>query len=83
MRKYVIMGAQAAARAPRPRSCADAFDLVHIGVGDMLRWNVQFHTKLGAQVRRTMVAGGLRRATSWSSRWSATGWRSTTGTTAS
>src|SRR5579875_159244 len=34
-------------------------DLVHISVGDILRWNVQQHTKMGAQVRRTMAAGEL------------------------
>jgi adenylate kinase len=34
-------------------------DLVHISVGDIFRWNVQQHTKLGAQVRRTMAAGEL------------------------
>jgi adenylate kinase len=28
-------------------------------VGDIFRWNVQRHTKLGAQVRRTMTAGEL------------------------
>jgi adenylate kinase len=32
---------------------------VHIGVGDIFRWNVQNHTKLGAQVRRTMAGGEL------------------------
>jgi adenylate kinase len=32
---------------------------VHISVGDIFRWNVQNHTKLGAQVRRTMNAGDL------------------------
>jgi len=32
---------------------------VHIGVGDIFRWNVQNHTKLGAQVRRTMAGGDL------------------------
>ena len=38
-------------------------DLVHISVGDIFRWNVQHHTKLGAQVRRTMAGGraGRRR----------------------
>ena len=35
------------------------FDLVHISVGDIFRWNVQHHTKIGAQVRRTMAAGLL------------------------
>src|SRR5262249_28308897 len=34
-------------------------DLVHISVGDIFRWNVQHHTKMGAQVRRVMAAGEL------------------------
>src|SRR3954469_22118557 len=38
--------------------CAD-LDMVHISVGDIFRWHVQNHTKLGAQVRRTMRAGEL------------------------
>jgi adenylate kinase len=38
--------------------CAD-LNLVHISVGDLFRWHVQNHTKLGAQVRRIMNAGEL------------------------
>jgi adenylate kinase len=38
---------------------AEDLDLVHIAFGDIFRWNVQHHTKLGAQVRRTMAAGLL------------------------
>ena len=30
---------------------AGDLDLVHISVGDIFRWNVQNHTKMGAQVR--------------------------------
>ena len=59
------------------------FDLVHISVGDIFRWNVQRHTKLAAQVRRTVAAGraGGRRP-GRGRRPGATG-PSTTGTTAS
>ena len=32
---------------------------MHISVGDIFRWNVQNHTKMGAQVRRIMAAGEL------------------------
>lgn len=38
---------------------AEAFDLVHVSVGDIFRWHVQNHTKLGAQVRRVMTEGDL------------------------
>jgi adenylate kinase len=59
MRKYVIMGVQGSGKGTQAKLLAAAFDLVHIGVGDIFRWNVQHHTKLGAQVRRTLAAGGL------------------------
>jgi adenylate kinase len=38
---------------------ADSFDLVHMSVGDLLRWNVPNHTKLGAHVRRVVASGQL------------------------
>jgi adenylate kinase len=59
MRKYVIMGVQGSGKGTQSRMLAYDLDLVHIGVGDIFRWNVQQHTKLGAQVRRTMAAGEL------------------------
>jgi adenylate kinase len=59
MRKYVIMGVQGSGKGTQSMMLASDFDLVHIAVGDIFRWNVQHHTKLGAQVRRTMAAGEL------------------------
>ena len=59
MRKYVIMGVQGSGKGTQSRMLASDLDLVHISVGDIFRWNVQQHTKLGAQVRRTMAAGEL------------------------
>ncbi|MDT5041624.1 MAG: adenylate kinase [Actinoplanes sp.] len=59
MRKYVIMGVQGSGKGTQAELlCAD-LDLVHISVGDIFRWHVQHHTKLGAQVRRIMSAGEL------------------------
>jgi adenylate kinase len=59
MHKYVIMGIQGSGKGTQAKLlCAD-FDLVHISVGDIFRWNVQYHTKVGAQVRRTMAVGAL------------------------
>ena len=61
MRKYVIMGVQGSGKGTQSAMlCAD-LNLVHIGVGDLFRWHVQNHTKLGAQVRRIMSAGELVR----------------------
>jgi adenylate kinase len=59
MRKYVIMGVQGSGKSTQSAMLADDLDLVHISVGDILRWNVQNHTKIGAQVRRTMAEGEL------------------------
>jgi adenylate kinase len=59
MRKYVIMGVQGSGKGTQSVMLAADLDLVHIAVGDIFRWNVQHHTKLGAQVRRTMAAGEL------------------------
>jgi adenylate kinase len=59
MRKYVIMGVQGSGKGTQSTMLAADLDLVHISVGDIFRWNVQHHTKLGAQVRRTVADGEL------------------------
>jgi adenylate kinase len=57
MRKFIIMGAQGSGKGTQAKMLCDDFDLVHISVGDMFRWHIQKHTKLGAKVKR-IVAGG-------------------------
>jgi adenylate kinase len=59
MRKYIVMGAQGSGKGTQAKLLAEAFDLVHICVGDILRWNIQHHTKLGARVKRSIAAGEL------------------------
>jgi adenylate kinase len=59
MRKYVIMGVQGSGKGTQATMLAGDLDLVHISVGDIFRWHVQRHTKLGAQVRRIMNLGEL------------------------
>src|SRR5579863_8156259 len=59
MRKYVIMGVQGSGKGTQSQLLAADLDIVHISVGDIFRWNVQHHTKIGALVRRTMAAGEL------------------------
>jgi adenylate kinase len=59
MRKYVVMGVQGSGKGTQSVMLASDLDLVHISVGDIFRWNVQNHTKVGAQVRRTMAIGEL------------------------
>ena len=82
MRKYVIMGVQGSGKGTQAKLLAEDLDLVHISVGDIFRWNVQHHTKLGAQVRR-IVSTADWSATTSSRRWCGSGSPSTTGTTAS
>ena len=57
MRKYVIMGAQGSGKGTQAKLLAKDFDLVHISVGDVFRWHVQNHTKLGARVKRIVANG--------------------------
>jgi adenylate kinase len=59
MRKYVFMGVPGSGKSSQAAMLAGDLDLTHINVGDIFRWNVQSHTKMGAQVRRTMAAGEL------------------------
>ena len=59
MRKYVIMGVQGSGKGTQAGMLCTDLDMVHISVGDLFRWHVQNHTKLGAQVRRVMNAGRL------------------------
>ena len=59
MRKYVIMGVPGSGKSSQAALLAADLDLTHISVGDIFRLNVQSHTKMGAQVRRTMAAGEL------------------------
>jgi adenylate kinase len=59
MHKYVIMGVQGSGKGTQGAMLARDFELTQIAVGDIFRWHVQNHTKLGAQVRRTMAEGRL------------------------
>ena len=41
MHKYVIMGIQGSGKGTQARLLKEKLDLVHISVGDILRWNIQ------------------------------------------
>ncbi|MEO8359625.1 MAG: nucleoside monophosphate kinase [Vicinamibacteria bacterium] len=58
MHKYIVMGPQGCGKGTQAKMLEKDFDLVHISVGDIFRWQVQHHTKLGAKVKR-IVASGL------------------------
>jgi adenylate kinase len=59
VRKFVIMGIQGSGKGTQAKLLADDLDLEHMSVGDIFRWNVQHHTKLGAHVRRKVASGHL------------------------
>lgn len=54
----MIMGVQGSGKGTQARMLGD-LDIAHISVGDIFRWHIENHTKLGAQVRRTMADGEL------------------------
>lgn len=59
MHKYVIMGVQGCGKGTQARMLQQDFNLVHISVGDIFRWNIQQHTKLAARVQRIISEGKL------------------------
>lgn len=59
MHKYIIMGVQGCGKGTQAKMLAEDFDLVHISVGDMFRWNIQSHTKLAAKIKRVVADGKL------------------------
>jgi adenylate kinase len=59
MHKYVIMGPNGSGKGTQASRLAKTYDLVHMSVGDIFRWNIQNHTKLAARVQRLMNAGLL------------------------
>ena len=59
MNKFVIMGANGSGKGTQASRLAKAYNLIHISVGDIFRWNIQNHTKLAAKVQRIMTAGLL------------------------
>jgi adenylate kinase len=59
MHKYIIMGVQGCGKGTQAQLLKETFDLVHISVGDIFRWHIQSHTKLGARIKRIMAAGQL------------------------
>jgi adenylate kinase len=53
------MGPQGCGKGTQAKLLVKDFDLVHISVGDIFRWHVQSHTKLGATVKRIVASGHL------------------------
>lgn len=59
MRKYIVSGPQGSGKGTQALMLQRDLDIVHISVGDIFRWNIAHHTKLGAKIRRIVAAGEL------------------------
>lgn len=59
MHKYVICGPQGSGKGTQSELLCRDYDLVHISIGEMFRWNVRHHTKLAARIKRITDAGLL------------------------
>ena len=59
MHKYVVMGPQGCGKGTQAQLLVEAFPIVHISVGDILRWNIENRTKLGARIQRCLKEGQL------------------------
>jgi adenylate kinase len=59
MHKYVLLGVQGSGKGTQAKRMVKDFDLVHISVGDIFRWHIQSHTKMGARIRRIVDSGQL------------------------
>lgn len=53
------MGPNGAGKGTQAALLCKLYNLIHIAVGDILRWNIQYHTKIGARIRRYLMAGQL------------------------
>lgn len=59
MHKYIIIGPQGSGKGTQARLLCEDYELEHISIGDIFRWNMVHHTKLAARIRRIMNKGLL------------------------
>ena len=59
MHKYIVTGPQGCGKGTQAGRLKRDYDFVHISVGDIFRWNIQNHSKLGARIKRIVGAGEL------------------------
>ena len=59
MDKFIVVGPQGSGKGTQAQMLCDQYDFVHISIGDLFRWNMQYHTKLAAKVQRIMSQGKL------------------------
>jgi len=59
MQKYIIIGPQGSGKGTQAAKLCEDYELEHISIGDIFRWNMAHHTKLAARVRKIMNQGLL------------------------
>lgn len=57
--EIIIMGVQGSGKGTQAKRLVDHYDLVHISTGDIFRWHITNHTKLGGRIQRTIAHGKL------------------------
>lgn len=57
--EYILMGVQGSGKGTQAKMLVDDYDLVHISTGDLFRWHINNHTKLGTRIQRGMTRGIL------------------------
>ncbi len=59
MNKYIILGPPGSGKSTQAQMLAKVHGFVRISVGDIFRWNVKNHTKLGARIYEYIDSGQL------------------------
>lgn len=59
MYKYIIFGPQGSGKGTQSKLLCQAYDFVHISIGDIFRWQIANHTKLAARIKRITSEGRL------------------------
>jgi len=59
MFKYIIMGIQGSGKGTQAKLLCEAYDFVHISIGDIFRWHIANHTKVAAKVNRLISKGQM------------------------
>ncbi|MEP7365679.1 MAG: nucleoside monophosphate kinase [Acidobacteriota bacterium] len=59
MEKYIIIGPQGSGKGTQAELLSRTYDVVHISIGEIFRWNMAHHTKLAARITRIMNEGRL------------------------
>ena len=59
MNKYIMIGPQGAGKGTQSTLLSHTFGFVHISIGEIFRWHVDNHTKLGSRVTRITAQGRL------------------------